>query len=120
MKSSNDAVTDTVEFNKEKRRQVVVGLNAVTRSLERDKLRACLVCLSVKPAALNHHILMLSAITSCPTLALPNLSKTVAPLLGLNSILALGIKVSSCKFSLKVTFSCYRNSWMEKKTILVT
>lgn len=81
-------------MNKEKRGQVVVGLNAVARSLERDRLRACLVCLSVKPAALNHHILMLAAITNCPTIALPNLSKTVAPLLGLNSILALGFKVS--------------------------
>ena len=93
-KSSTDNETAVVEFNKEKRAQVVIGLNNVTRNLERDNLRATIVCLSAKPKALNRHLIMLTAVTKCPTIAMPNMSKTVSPILGVNSTLAIGFRVS--------------------------
>lgn len=83
-----------IEFNKDKRSQVVIGLNAVTRALERDSVRAVMVCLSVKPAVVNHHIMMLAATKRCPAIALPHLSKTISPLLGVTSALAVAFKVS--------------------------
>lgn len=88
---SND--NEPVPFNKEKRAQVVIGLNAVTRGLERDRLRAVVVCLSAKPAMMTQHLLMLVATRNCPAVALPDMSKTLSPLLGVTSALALGFKV---------------------------
>ena len=76
-----------------KKRLMVVGVNAVTRQLERDCLRLGLVCLSAKPGLLTHHIMMLAATRGCPVLALPDISSTVAPLLGMKSALAIGFKV---------------------------
>ncbi len=78
-----------------KKNQFVVGINNVTRCLERDKLRAALVCLSARPPLVTQHLVMLSATRDCPVLALPNLSNTLSPLLGINSVLAIGFKVSN-------------------------
>lgn len=79
--------------NAQKRQLLVVGVNAVTRQLERDNLRAGLVCLSAKPGLLTHHIMMLAATRGCPVLAVPDISSTMASLLGMKSALAIGFKV---------------------------
>lgn len=76
-----------------KRAQLVVGTNAVTRSLEEGSLRVGVVCLTAKPALVHQHLLQLAASRRVPMAALPNLSPTIAPLLGVKSSLAIGIKV---------------------------
>lgn len=78
-----------------KRAQLVVGTNAVTRSLEEGSLRVGVVCLTAKPALVHHHLLQLAATRQVPMAALPSLSPTIAPLLGMKSCLAIGIKVSA-------------------------
>ena len=76
-----------------KKSQLVVGTNALTRSLEQGTLRVGVVCLTAKPALLHKHILQLSASRRVPVVALPNLSPTIAPLLDMKSVLAIGVKV---------------------------
>ena len=92
----HEAGTDTgisCEERLAKRSQIVVGLNEVTKTLERGNLRAGLVCLSAKPSLMHQHILVLAASRGVPCAALRGLSQTVAPALGLNSALAVGVKV---------------------------
>ena len=82
-------------FNPQKRSQVVVGINAVSRQLERDNLRAGLVCLSARPALMHRHLLMLATTRGVPYAALSSLSEHAAPLLGVKSALAIGFKVNT-------------------------
>ena len=96
----NQEVMDTktgTSKSLEKKNQFVVGVNIVTRCLERDELRTGMVCLSARPAFVTQHIMMLSATRSCPILALPNLSEVLAPHLGIKSALAIGFKVSQLR-----------------------
>jgi len=79
---------------KEKRSQLVLGVNSVSRELERDGLRAGIVCLSAKPAVLHRHLVMLASTRGVPFAGLRDFSKTVIPLLGVKSALAVGFKVS--------------------------
>ena len=79
-----------------KKSQLVIGTNAFTRCLEEGNLRVGVVCLSAKPAFLHKHILQLSSVRGVPVAALPNLSAAIAPLLGLKSTLAIGIKACVC------------------------
>ena len=82
-----------------KKSQMIVGVNCVTRSLERGELCAGLVCLSAKPALVTRHIMMLAATRSVPFAALPNLSQKVVELLGdIRSALAIGFKVNYCHY----------------------
>ena len=78
---------------KEKRSQLVLGVNSVSRELERDGLRAGIVCLSAKPAVLHRHLVMLASTRGVPFAGLRDFSKTVTPLLGVKSALAVGFKV---------------------------
>lgn len=74
--------------------QLVIGVNNVTRCLERNELAAGCVCLTAKPALVTRHILMLAATRSVPFVALPNLSqKVVEAVGGIKSALAIGFKV---------------------------
>jgi ribosomal protein L7Ae-like RNA K-turn-binding protein len=95
--------------NSSKKEQLVIGLNAFTRCLERGKLLAGVVCLSAKPAVIHQHILMLTATKKCPVMAIHNMSNKLSPILGIKSTLALGFKVyflllsSSSLSSLQIT-----------------
>lgn len=79
---------------RKKHSQVLVGINSVTRELERDGLRAGIVCLSATPL-LRRHLLMLAATRGVPFAGLKAFSKTAAPLLGIKTTLAVGFKVRS-------------------------
>ncbi|KAL5476057.1 hypothetical protein EMCRGX_G025959 [Ephydatia muelleri] len=79
-------------FDAGKCSQIVLGINAVTRHLEKGNLRAGVVCLSAKPAILQHHLLMLAATRDARLVALPALSETISPHLGVKSALAIGFK----------------------------
>ncbi|NXV83341.1 RPP38 protein, partial [Atlantisia rogersi] len=81
------------------RRQLAVGINEVTKALERNELLLLLVCKSAKPAMITSHLIQLSASRATPAGQVPCLSETVAPLLGLTSILALGFKKQSDTFT---------------------
>ncbi|NWV34990.1 RPP38 protein, partial [Grantiella picta] len=81
------------------RRQLAIGVNEVTKALEKNELLLLLVCKSAKPAMITSHLIELSASRATPAGQVPRLSQTVAPLLGLTSILALGFKKHSDKFT---------------------
>ncbi|NXG19755.1 RPP38 protein, partial [Grallaria varia] len=81
------------------RRQLAIGVNEVTKALEKNELLLLLVCKSAKPAMITSHLIELSASRATPAGQVPRLSETVAPLLGLASILALGFKKQSDKFT---------------------
>lgn len=76
----------------DRKSQLVLGVNAVTRSMEQGKLEAGLVC-SSSPSLLFHHLLPLAALRSVPFAALPNLSKTISQCLGIKRAMCIGIKV---------------------------
>ncbi|NXO64103.1 RPP38 protein, partial [Phainopepla nitens] len=81
------------------RRQLAIGVNEVTKALEKNKLLLVLVCKSAKPAMITSHLIELSASRATPAGQVPRLSETVAPLLGLTSVLALGFKKQSDQFT---------------------
>ncbi|OXB84702.1 UNVERIFIED_CONTAM: hypothetical protein H355_001179 [Colinus virginianus] len=81
------------------RRQLAIGINEVTKALEKNELLLLLVCKSAKPAMITSHLIQLSASRATPAGQVPRLSETVAPLLGLTSILALGFKRQSDQFT---------------------
>ena len=78
-----------------KRSQIVVGVNEVTRGLERNNLRAAVVCLSVRSPLLHDHLQVLSATRNVPCIALNGVSAAVAPVLGLKRAMTIGLKVSN-------------------------
>ncbi|KFW04991.1 Ribonuclease P protein subunit p38, partial [Eurypyga helias] len=81
------------------RRQLAIGVNEVTKALEKDDLLLLLVCKSAKPAMVTSQLIQLSASRATPAGQVPRLSETVAPLLGLTSVLALGFKKQSDTFT---------------------
>lgn len=74
------------------RRQVAIGINEVTKALERNELKLLLVCKSVKPKHMTDHLVALSATREVPACQVPRLSQSVSESLGLKSVLALGFR----------------------------
>ncbi|XP_054903426.1 ribonuclease P protein subunit p38 [Poeciliopsis prolifica] len=74
------------------RRQLAIGINEVTKALERNQLQLLLVCKSVRPQLMTDHLIALSATRFVPACQVPRLSDSVAELLGLKSVLALGFR----------------------------
>lgn len=75
-----------------KKSQLVIGLNAVTRLLEKGLLLAGLVS-SSSPFLLHQHLLPLVASRGVPFMAVPELEETAGKLLGIKRVLCLGLKV---------------------------
>ena len=76
-----------------KHKQLVVGIREVTRRLERDELRCGLVDVSLQPALLHHHLLMLAGVRRVPFVAV---RENLVPLLGMKGVkraVAIGFKV---------------------------
>ncbi|XP_075778559.1 ribonuclease P protein subunit p38 [Pelodiscus sinensis] len=84
------------------RKQLAIGINEVTRSLEKNELLLMLVCKSAKPTLITMHLIQLSASRAVPAGQVPRLSESIAPILGLTSVLALGFKKNSVTFSEEV------------------
>lgn len=74
------------------RRQVAIGINEVTKALERNELKLLLVCKSVKPKHMTDHLIALSTTRDVPACQVPRLSQSVSEPLGLKSVLALGFR----------------------------
>ncbi|KAM9165896.1 ribonuclease P protein subunit p38 isoform 1-T4 [Pangshura tecta] len=81
------------------RKQLAIGINEVTRSLEKNELLLVLVCKSAKPTMITMHLIQLSASRAVPAGQVPRLSERIAPMLGLTSVLALGFKKNSDTFT---------------------
>ncbi|KAG8443189.1 hypothetical protein GDO86_011845 [Hymenochirus boettgeri] len=84
------------------RRQLVIGINEVTRALEKNELNLVLVCKSAKPDMITKHLIELSASRETPACQLPRLSENIGPVLGLRSVLAIGFKKNSDVFTEEV------------------
>ncbi|XP_032736815.1 ribonuclease P protein subunit p38 [Lontra canadensis] len=80
------------------RKQLAIGVNEVTRALERRGLLLVLVCKSAKPALITSHLIQLSLSRSVPACQVPRLSETLAPVLGLKCVLALGFRKDTTAF----------------------
>ncbi|KAM8825770.1 ribonuclease P protein subunit p38 isoform 1-T2 [Synchiropus picturatus] len=74
------------------RRQLAIGINEVTKALERNKLKLVFVCKSVRPKHMISHLIPLSATRGVPACQVPRLSQSISEPLGLKSVLALGIR----------------------------
>lgn len=80
------------------RKQLAIGVNEVTRALERNELLLVLVCKSVKPAIITSHLIQLSLSRTVPACQVPRLSERIAPVIGLKCVLALGFKKNTTDF----------------------
>ncbi|XP_020633627.2 ribonuclease P protein subunit p38 isoform X1 [Pogona vitticeps] len=80
------------------RDQLAVGINEVTKALEKNELQLVLVCKSARPAMLTSHLIPLSVSRAIPAVQVPRLSERLAPVLGLTSLLALGFKRNTDAF----------------------
>ncbi|XP_008063497.1 ribonuclease P protein subunit p38 isoform X2 [Carlito syrichta] len=80
------------------RKQLAIGVNEVTRALERSELLLVLVCKSVKPAVITSHLIQLSLSRTVPACQVPRLSERIAPVMGLKCILALGFRKDTTDF----------------------
>ncbi|XP_072507714.1 ribonuclease P protein subunit p38 [Notamacropus eugenii] len=80
------------------RRQLAIGINEVTRALEKNELLLVLVCKSVKPAMMTSHLIQLSISRDVPACQVPRLSDSIAPVIGLKCVLALGFKKNTEAF----------------------
>uniref|UniRef100_A0A1A7XRV8 Ribonuclease P/MRP 38 subunit n=1 Tax=Iconisemion striatum TaxID=60296 RepID=A0A1A7XRV8_9TELE len=74
------------------RRQLAIGINEVTKALEKNELQLLMVCKSVKPRHMTDHLIALSVTRGVPACQVPQLSETVSGPLGLKSVLALGFR----------------------------
>lgn len=81
------------------RGQLAIGINEVTRALEKNELLLVLVCKSAKPPMITSHLILLSATRAIPAGQVPRLSERLAPVLGLTSVLALGFKRGTDAFA---------------------
>ncbi|XP_055970663.1 ribonuclease P protein subunit p38 [Sorex fumeus] len=84
------------------RKQLALGINEVTRALERAELRLALVCRSAQPARITAHLIQLSASRAVPAGQVPRLSQRLAPVLSLKCVLALGFRTHSPDFEEQV------------------
>lgn len=80
------------------RKQLAIGVNEVTRALERNELLLVLVCKSAKPAIITSHLIQLSLSRMVPACQVPRLSERIAPVIGLKCVLALGFKKHTTDF----------------------
>lgn len=80
------------------RKQLAIGINEVTKGLERNELSLVLVCNSVRPEDMTWHLIPLSVTRSVPACQVPDLSNSLSGLLGLKCVLALGFKRDAAAF----------------------
>ncbi|KAL7840316.1 hypothetical protein AOLI_G00256390 [Acnodon oligacanthus] len=81
------------------RRQLALGINEVTKGLERDELSLVLVCGSAQPAHMTSHLILLSQTRAVPACKVPELSASLSGLLGVSSVLALGFRRRTIDFA---------------------
>ncbi|XP_063306832.1 ribonuclease P protein subunit p38 [Pelobates fuscus] len=93
----DDNVLNSGWTHAEIRKQLAIGINEVTRAVEKNELILILVCKSAKPVLITKHLIDLSASRKVPACQLPRLSENIGAALGLKSLLALGFR-KDCVF----------------------
>ncbi|XP_065841082.1 ribonuclease P protein subunit p38-like [Oscarella lobularis] len=88
---------ELVKSAKEMRGGLAVGINEVTRGIEKGQIDLLLVCLSEEPAVFTQHLISLSCLRRCHAVGLCDLSKTVAHCLGVKRVTALGFKTAEAR-----------------------
>ena len=81
-----------MNYNKEKRSQLILGINTVTRYMEQGRTKIGMVCDSAPPS-MHQHCLALATNKGVLFGIIPELNLLLRPLLGMKSVLAIGIKV---------------------------
>ncbi|XP_030226796.1 ribonuclease P protein subunit p38 [Gadus morhua] len=74
------------------RRQLAIGINEVTKALERNQLRLVLVCKSATPKHMTDYLIPLSISREVPACQVEALSHILSEPLRLKSVLALGFR----------------------------
>jgi len=87
-KRKNDMPTKLSKFSQNE--LILVGVNAVTKALERRPLSLVLVCNSARPVDMTHHLISLCAMRDTSGCCLSGLSRTLSEILGIKSVLAVG------------------------------
>ena len=75
------------------RSQLCMGMNQVTRSLEKDAARLVLLDEHCRPPMLTAHLVELAEVRKCPIVSFPHLSECAKKLFGLSCLVALAFKV---------------------------
>ncbi|XP_060756923.1 ribonuclease P protein subunit p38 [Neoarius graeffei] len=99
---TNEPIQESQErgwTDKHLRNELAIGINEVTKGLEKNELGLVLVCDSVQPLHMTSHLIPLSQTRSVPACQVPSLSTSLASSLGLSSVLALGFKRQSGAFA---------------------
>ena len=73
---------------------MAIGINAVTRGLEKDDLDLVIACRSTEPQLITKHLIPLAACRQCPAMCIPQFSEAIAPQLGMKSLVGIGFKAS--------------------------
>lgn len=76
------------------RKFICIGINEVTRALEKGQLSLIFICRDVKPPRLVEHIAVLAALRGVPFFVLPKASTSLGRSLGLQRVAALGFCAS--------------------------
>ncbi|XP_023240551.1 ribonuclease P protein subunit p38-like isoform X2 [Centruroides sculpturatus] len=88
----NAELNEDGKLNKKYRNDLVLGINAVTRALEKDLMAAVAIARGANPPHLTKHILPLCATRNVPVVTLKELNNALAKLMNISSLMALGIK----------------------------
>ncbi|XP_052000306.1 ribonuclease P protein subunit p38 [Xyrauchen texanus] len=96
---STQKPTEPCWTNSALRKQLAIGINEVTKGLERNELSLVLVCNSVMPSHMTCHLIPLSKTRSVPACQVRRLSAHLSGLLGLKCVLALGFKRDAAEFA---------------------
>lgn len=93
---SDDSKTDTVkpvdEGKQAIRKQLLFGVNQVTRGLEKDDVRLVITCRSAQPVIITRHLIGLASLRKCPAICISDLNKSVCEAMNLTSAVAVGFK----------------------------
>ena len=93
--STDDETTQERHKALLKKQAIAIGINEVTRLLEKDQLSLILANRSVKPLLLVEHLIPLAVQQHCHAVALNKLSEMIGPLVGVKIVSAIGFKVVS-------------------------
>ncbi|KAL6462319.1 hypothetical protein MHYP_G00287410 [Metynnis hypsauchen] len=107
------------------RRQLALGINEVTKGLERDELSLVLVCASARPAHMTNHLIPLSKTRAVPACQVVGLSAGLSGVLRVSSVLALGFRRRTTDFAdtvrqIAAMVPPLRVAWMSAASKLTT
>ncbi|XP_033760097.1 ribonuclease P protein subunit p38-like isoform X1 [Pecten maximus] len=90
--SKKDSVLPRDEERQAIRKQLLLGVNQVTRGLEKDEVRLVIVCRSAKPVIITQHLIGLASLRRCPAICINDLNKAVGEAMNITSAVAVGFK----------------------------